>query len=128
MLSFEFGAFGPLRVRVERARLGLPRPLRLLYASDLHLGHWWTARVPQHLLQQGRLQPVDRDPGDREEAVPPAPVAVAAPEGHQQLRDGVASQGDQAADREQREADVHVERISTHAAVRPPIDRSGGRG
>jgi predicted MPP superfamily phosphohydrolase len=54
MLAFEFGAFGPLAVRVERARIGLPRPLRLLYASDLHLGHWWTARVPQQLIASAR--------------------------------------------------------------------------
>ncbi len=50
MLSFELGSFRPLRVRVERARLNLPAPVRLLYASDLHLGHWWTAPVPGHLL------------------------------------------------------------------------------
>lgn len=49
-MLFEFGASGPLHVREERVRLGLPEPLRALYASDLHLGHRWTARVPTRLL------------------------------------------------------------------------------
>jgi predicted MPP superfamily phosphohydrolase len=53
-MHFEFGASGPLRIREESARLGLPAPLRLLYASDLHLGHWWTARVPDRLLENVR--------------------------------------------------------------------------
>lgn len=52
--SLEVGAFGPLALRRERVELGLPRPVRLLYASDLHLGHWWTARVPDHLLALAR--------------------------------------------------------------------------
>jgi predicted MPP superfamily phosphohydrolase len=46
----EFGSFGPLFVRQEAVHLGLARPLRLLYASDLHLGHWWTRRVSEQLL------------------------------------------------------------------------------
>ena len=50
----EFGAFGPLSVRTERVRLGLSAPLRVLYSSDLHLGHWWTNRVPFHLLEVAR--------------------------------------------------------------------------
>ena len=38
--------------------LNLARPVRLLYASDLHLGHWWTARVGDHLLALARpLEP-----------------------------------------------------------------------
>ncbi len=52
--GFEFGAFAPLHLRHERARLGLTRAVRVLYASDLHLGHWWTARVPGQLLRACR--------------------------------------------------------------------------
>jgi predicted MPP superfamily phosphohydrolase len=44
------GSFGPLHVRREEVRLGLCRPCRILYASDLHLGHWWTRCVPGQLL------------------------------------------------------------------------------
>jgi predicted MPP superfamily phosphohydrolase len=47
---FEFGAFGPLSVRHEQVPLGRARPVRLLYASDLHLGHWWTRGIPAQLL------------------------------------------------------------------------------
>src|SRR4051794_33419025 len=50
----EFGAFGPLAVRREEVCLGLVRPARLLYASDLHLGHWWTRDVPGQLLDAFR--------------------------------------------------------------------------
>lgn len=50
----EFGAFRLPKVRSERLQWGLPRPVRLLYVSDLHLGHWWTARVPEHLLLLAR--------------------------------------------------------------------------
>ncbi len=46
---FEFGAFGPLAIRREAVALGLSRRLRLLYASDLHLGHWWSRDVPAQL-------------------------------------------------------------------------------
>jgi predicted MPP superfamily phosphohydrolase len=49
-LRFEVGAFGPIQVRREEVALGLARPVRLLYASDLHLGHWWTRGVPGQLL------------------------------------------------------------------------------
>ncbi len=49
-LGFEFGSCGPLLVRREEVDLGVGRPLRLLYASDLHLGHWWTRPVPVQLL------------------------------------------------------------------------------
>jgi uncharacterized protein len=45
----EFGAFGPVHVRREEVELGLERPVRLLYASDLHLGHWWTKSVAANL-------------------------------------------------------------------------------
>jgi predicted MPP superfamily phosphohydrolase len=54
----EFGAFGPLGVRREEVRLGLSRPVSLLYASDLHLGHWWTGGVPGQLIDVcRRLRP-----------------------------------------------------------------------
>jgi len=54
----EFGAFRPPAVRRERIVLNLSQPVRQLYASDLHLGHWWTARVGEHLLASARhLEP-----------------------------------------------------------------------
>jgi predicted MPP superfamily phosphohydrolase len=46
--------FRPLLVRTERVSLGLKHSLRLLYASDLHLGHRWTRRVPGQLLRAAR--------------------------------------------------------------------------
>ena len=49
-MRFEFGAYGPLQIRVERVGLNLSQPIRLLYASDLHLGHRWTSTVPAQLL------------------------------------------------------------------------------
>jgi len=49
ILPLEFGAFGPLAIRREAVHLGLGRRLRLLYASDLHLGHWWSRDVPAQL-------------------------------------------------------------------------------
>lgn len=49
--ALELGAFGPLVVRQEEIHLGLARPLRVLYASDLHLGRWWTRAVPDQLAQ-----------------------------------------------------------------------------
>lgn len=48
---FEFGSFGPLHIRHERIDWGLSRTVRVLYASDLHLGHWWTQRVPAQLQE-----------------------------------------------------------------------------
>jgi uncharacterized protein len=45
-----FGAFGAPEVRREHVSLGLGRTVRVLYASDLHLGHWWTRDVPEQLL------------------------------------------------------------------------------
>lgn len=53
-MRFEAGAAGPLHVRRERVRLGLPRRVRLLYASDLHLGRRWTAHLPGRLLDAAR--------------------------------------------------------------------------
>jgi predicted MPP superfamily phosphohydrolase len=50
----EFGAFSPLAVRGEAVHLGLGRRIRLLYASDLHLGHWWTRDVSAHLARACR--------------------------------------------------------------------------
>lgn len=50
----EWGAFGPLAVRRETVSLGLGRRLRLLYASDLHLGHWWSRGVPDQLARACR--------------------------------------------------------------------------
>jgi predicted MPP superfamily phosphohydrolase len=47
----ELGASGPLLVRHERVHLGLARPLRLLYASDLHLGRWWTRTVGKQVVR-----------------------------------------------------------------------------
>jgi predicted MPP superfamily phosphohydrolase len=55
----EFGCFGTLAVRTERVRLGLSQPLRILYASDLHLGHWWTARLPGQLIAAARQSAPD---------------------------------------------------------------------
>jgi predicted MPP superfamily phosphohydrolase len=52
--SLELGASRPLLIRQERIHLGLAQPLRLLYASDLHLGRWWTRAVPEQLGQAVR--------------------------------------------------------------------------
>jgi predicted MPP superfamily phosphohydrolase len=49
IFPLEFGAFGPLAVRRVTVHLGLGRNVRLLYASDLHLGHWWNRDVPAQL-------------------------------------------------------------------------------
>jgi predicted MPP superfamily phosphohydrolase len=49
LFPLEFGAFGPLLVRCEAICLGLGYRVRLLYASDLHLGHWWSRAVPAQL-------------------------------------------------------------------------------
>ena len=54
-MPVEFGTFGPLRVREERVSPRPPAPVRVLYASDFHLGHWWTARVPDRLLEAARV-------------------------------------------------------------------------
>jgi predicted MPP superfamily phosphohydrolase len=50
----EWGASGPLLVRREHVELGLVRPLRVLYASDLHLGRWWTRGIPGELVRAVR--------------------------------------------------------------------------
>lgn len=49
-MGLRFGASGPLLVREEQVALGIQAPYRILYASDLHLGHWWTAGVPGQLI------------------------------------------------------------------------------
>ena len=57
-LGLEFGSFGPLWLRQETFCWGMPRPCSLLYASDLHLGRWWTRPVPGQILQAvDRLRP-----------------------------------------------------------------------
>jgi hypothetical protein len=55
----ELGASGPLLVRQEHVHLGLGRPLRVLYASDLHLGHSWTRAVPGQLARAVREAAAD---------------------------------------------------------------------
>jgi uncharacterized protein len=50
----EWGASGPLFVRREHVKLGMVRPLRVLYASDLHLGLRWTRGIPGQLVQAVR--------------------------------------------------------------------------
>ena len=44
----EIGCRRPLLIRTVAVPIG--RPMRLLYASDLHLGRPWTAGVPEQLL------------------------------------------------------------------------------
>jgi hypothetical protein len=88
-LRFEIGAAGPLRVREEHAALGLPAVVRVLYASDLHLGHRWTAGVPAQLLAAARTTEPDLvllggDLADHPRALPAlgelvAELAAAAP-------------------------------------------------
>jgi len=39
---FEIGVCAPLHIRNERIALGLRAPVKLLYASDLHLGWRWS--------------------------------------------------------------------------------------
>ena len=51
LLGFEFGCLGPLTLRQETVPWDVTSPIRLLYASDLHLGHWWTRPVPQQLAE-----------------------------------------------------------------------------
>ncbi|HEX3358584.1 MAG TPA: metallophosphoesterase [Tepidisphaeraceae bacterium] len=51
---FQFGVFAPLHIRRERIDLGLTHPATLLYASDLHLGWWWTNPVIPHLLSAAK--------------------------------------------------------------------------
>ncbi len=48
---FELGAWGPVLVRHEEVQIGLTRRLRILYASDLHLGHWWTKHIGIELIR-----------------------------------------------------------------------------
>jgi predicted MPP superfamily phosphohydrolase len=79
--GFRFGGFGRLHVRREHVRLGLPRPVRALYACDLHLGHWWTAPVAGQLLAAARRERPDLtllggDMVDRRGALPHLAAAV----------------------------------------------------
>jgi predicted MPP superfamily phosphohydrolase len=81
LLGFEVGAFGPVHVRREEVRLGLTRALRLLYASDLHLGHWWTRGVAGQLLEAARQTRPDAvllggDLVDHERALPALAACV----------------------------------------------------
>jgi uncharacterized protein len=46
-----WGASRPLLVRHEHVHWGLAKPIRLLYASDLHLGRQWTRAVPGQLVR-----------------------------------------------------------------------------
>jgi uncharacterized protein len=46
-------------IRQESFDFGLPGPVRLLYASDLHLGHRWTRLVPGQLLAAVREKKPD---------------------------------------------------------------------
>jgi predicted MPP superfamily phosphohydrolase len=57
---FQFGAFNPLLVRHEVVDLGLSRPIRLLYASDLHLGRWWSNPIAAQLVAAARQAAPDR--------------------------------------------------------------------
>ncbi len=54
LMGWEFGSFGPLWVREEHYAFNLKKPIRLLYASDLHLGHWWTKPVIRQLIEAVR--------------------------------------------------------------------------
>jgi predicted MPP superfamily phosphohydrolase len=99
----EVGNRRPLLVRNERVRLGLPRPVRLLYASDLHLGHAWTGGVPAQVLAAARdvapdLVLLGGDLADRPAALPAladlvrglsAVAPVAAVPGNHDLRAGL---------------------------------------
>jgi predicted MPP superfamily phosphohydrolase len=51
IFPLEFGAFGALGVRQERVDLGLGHRVRVVYASDLHLGHWWSRDVSAQLAR-----------------------------------------------------------------------------
>ena len=82
-MRFEFGAYGPLQIRTERIEMNLPAPLRLLYASDLHLGHRWTKTVPAQLIAAATETRPDRillggDLVDRTKALPELGDLVAA--------------------------------------------------
>jgi predicted MPP superfamily phosphohydrolase len=103
-MPLRFGAFGPLTIRAAAFRLGLDRPVRVLYASDLHLGHWWTHGVPDQLLDVRRRTRPDvvllgGDLADRAAALPQlrncvralaAEAVVAAVPGNHDERTGIA--------------------------------------
>jgi predicted MPP superfamily phosphohydrolase len=71
----EFGSFRPLFIRRESVRLGAVQPTVVLYASDLHLGHWWTRPVPGQLCRAAQETKPDLillggDLVDNQEALP----------------------------------------------------------
>ena len=55
-VGLELGASPPLHVRHERVNIGLRLPFRILYASDLHLGHRWTRNMPKQLVKAAQKQ------------------------------------------------------------------------
>jgi predicted MPP superfamily phosphohydrolase len=58
--SLGAGAGGPLHIRVERVECwGLARPLRILYVSDLHLGHAWTRGIGGQVIRAARIARAD---------------------------------------------------------------------
>ena len=58
--ALEFGSTKPLWVRAERVeRMGLCRPVMLLYASDLHLGGRWSRRVVSEVVAAARMATPD---------------------------------------------------------------------
>jgi hypothetical protein len=71
---FQFGAFGPLHIRRERIELGLAKPIKLFYASDLHLGWRWSNPVVAQLVEAARFVAPDAiilggDLADRHRAI-----------------------------------------------------------
>lgn len=54
IFPFRIGARGPLLLRREQFHWGLEQPMRLLYFSDLHLGHWWTRGIPAQLIDSAK--------------------------------------------------------------------------
>ena len=50
IFPFCIAARGSLFLRREHFCWGLDQPIRLLYFSDLHLGHWWTRGIPAQLI------------------------------------------------------------------------------
>ncbi len=77
------GASKELAIRHESVRLGVHAPLRLLYASDLHLGWRWTRNVPELLVAAAQRWEPDAillggDLVDRPAALPGLHALVAA--------------------------------------------------
>lgn len=128
----ELGAFGPVHVRHEEVELGLTRPVRIIYASDLHLGHWWTRDVATELMGlAARLGPdvvlLGGDLIDHARAVPALAHCVrtlsdmavvgAVPGNHDErmgcgdLKDAVLSSGGHWLPQESLLAGVHVDGV-----------------